>query len=130
VNLTAFLNRCRVIFIPKIEHIENSNKKEYLFMVVMYRKLSYVTIIFLCLLAVTCIFTELPARPVTAITDNSSLPSTDTKSISSTVILEGPPTESEGPLSWWLITIIVVGGLVIVLVTWRLVRKSDETSTK
>jgi hypothetical protein len=99
-------------------------------MVAMYRKLSYVTIIFLCLLAVTCIFPKLPARPVAAITDNSSLPSTDTKSVSSTVILEGPPTESEGPLSWWLITIIVVGGLLIVLVTWRLVHKAGGTSPK
>ncbi|MBN1692243.1 MAG: hypothetical protein JW845_01640 [Dehalococcoidales bacterium] len=96
----------------------------------MYRKLFYITALFLCLLAVTCIFMELPARPAIALTGNTTSPSSDMKSTSTTIFLGGPITQAEEPLSWWLITIIVVGGLVIVLVTWRLVRKASGTSTK
>jgi H+/Cl- antiporter ClcA len=96
----------------------------------MYRKLSSIILIFLCLLAVTCIFMELPARPATAITDNSTSLSSESTPTSTTIFLGGPANEAEEPLSWWLITIIVVGGLLIILVTWRLVHKAGGTSTK
>jgi len=96
----------------------------------MYRKLFYIVALLLCLLAVTCIFVELPARPAVALTGNATSPSSDMNSTSTTIFLGGPATEAEEPLSWWLITIIVVGGLLIVLVTWRLVRKTSGTSTK
>jgi hypothetical protein len=93
----------------------------------MFVKLPRRLIFFLCLLAVAIVFIAPPA--MSDVTPKMSVDGkgqiiTNSDNITSLTQLASAESEAEEPLSWWLIAIIVASGLLIVLVTWRLIRRS------